>query len=287
MSNCPQINNTTIIGTSAVTYDSTPLPCTNVTTCDGLNDILSKFDAVICDVKASVDILTEEIIDITEDIMIITEDIININNQLEICCPNCNFSGTANQILNCNFTGTANQLPDPTTTTTSSSSTSTTTSTTAVPTTTTTSSSSSTTTTTSSSTSTSTSSSTTTTSTTAPVYTYAGTVVNNTANPITAGTAIIKVNGSGVAYVTLNIAPGATQTFNTTYSVPVSGIGNDFTIELYTYTGVTTSNTMKQEGGDCGTSTGTFVNMGSYLMATSTTTGPGVCSVFVIAMTIS
>lgn len=171
MSNCPQINNTTIIGTSAVTYDSTPLPCTNVTTCDGLNDILSKFDAVICDVKASVDILTEEIIDITEDIMIITEDIININSQLEICCPNCNFSGTANQILNCNFTGTANQLPDPTTTTTtSSSSTSTTTSTTAVPTTTTTSSSSSTTTTTSSSTSTSTSttstSSTTTTTTT-------------------------------------------------------------------------------------------------------------------------
>ena len=280
---CSQINNTTIKGTSAVTYDSTPLPCTNVTTCDGLNDILSKFDAVICDVKASVDILTEEIIDITEDIMIITEDIININNQLEICCPNCNFSGTANQILNCNFTGTANQilncnfsgtanqLPDPTTTTTTS------TTTTAVPTTTTT----------SSSTSTSTSSSTTTTSTTAPVYTYAGTVVNNTANPITAGTAIIKVNGSGVAYVTLNIAPGATQTFNTTYSVPVSGIGNDFTIELYTYTGVTTSNTMKQEGGDCGTSTGTFVNMGSYLMATSTTIGPSVCSVYVIAMTIS
>jgi hypothetical protein len=129
MANCSQINNTTIKGTSAVTYDSTPLPCTDVTTCDGLNDILSKFDAVICDVKASVDILTEEIIDITEDIMIITEDIININNQLEICCPNCNFSGTANQILNCNFTGTANQLPDPTTTTTSSSSTTTTTTT--------------------------------------------------------------------------------------------------------------------------------------------------------------
>jgi hypothetical protein len=168
MSNCPQINNTTIIGTSAVTYDSTPLPCTNVTTCDGLNDILSKFDAIICDVKASVDILTEEIIDITEDIMIITEDIININSQLEICCPNCNFSGTANQILNCNFTGTANQLPDPTTTTTSSSSTSTTTSTTttAVPTTTTTTSSSSSTTTTTSSSSTSTTTSSSTSSTT-------------------------------------------------------------------------------------------------------------------------
>ena len=31
---CPQINNTTIIGTSAVTYDGTPLPCTDVNTCD-------------------------------------------------------------------------------------------------------------------------------------------------------------------------------------------------------------------------------------------------------------
>jgi hypothetical protein len=168
MSNCPQINNTTIIGTSAVTYDSTPLPCTNVTTCDGLNDILSKFDAIICDVKASVDILTEEIIDITEDIMLITEDIINIQNQLDICCPICDFTGTANQILNCNFIGNANQLPDPTTTTTSSSSTSTTTSTTttAVPTTTTTTSSSSSTTTTTSSSSTSTTTSSSTSSTT-------------------------------------------------------------------------------------------------------------------------
>lgn len=110
--NCSQINNTTIKGTSAVTYDSTPLPCTDVTTCDGLNDILSKFDAVICDVKASVDSITEDVINLTEDIMIITEDIININNQLNICCP--------------------------TTTTTSSSSTSTTTTTTLIPTTTTT-----------------------------------------------------------------------------------------------------------------------------------------------------
>jgi hypothetical protein len=65
------------------------------------------------------------------------------------------------------------------------------------------------------------------------------------------------------------------------------GIGNNFTIELYTYTGVTTSNAMNQAGGNCVTSTGNFVNMGSYLMATSTTTGPTTCSVFVIAMTIS
>ena len=121
MANCSKINNTTIIGTSAVTYDSTPLPCTDVNTCDGLNTILSKFDTIICDVKESVDILTEEIINITEDVMIITEDIENIYNQLEICCPNCDFTGTADQLpdptttttttlLNCLFTGVANQL---------------------------------------------------------------------------------------------------------------------------------------------------------------------------------
>jgi hypothetical protein len=148
MGNCSQINNTTILGTSAVTYDGTKLPCTDVNTCDGLNTILSKFDAIICDVKSNVDILTEEIIDITEDIMIITEDIININNQLEICCPICDFTGTADELPLCDFTGEADQLPDPTTTTTSSS-TSTSTSTTT-------------------STSTSTSTSTTTTSTTLP-----------------------------------------------------------------------------------------------------------------------
>lgn len=130
MANCSQINNTTIKGTSAVTYDSTPLPCTDVTTCDGLNDILSKFDAVICDVKASVDSITEDVINLTEDIMIITEDIININNQLETCCPT---------------TTTTTTLPVTTTTTSSSSTTTTTSSSTS---TTTTSSSSTTTTTT-------------------------------------------------------------------------------------------------------------------------------------------
>ena len=161
MADCSQINNTCTKGTSAVSYDSTPLPCTDVNTCDGLNTILSKFDAIICDVKANVDILTEEIIDITEDLMIITEDVINIQNQLEICCPNCDFTGTADQLLDCNFTGTAsqfldcsftgvaNQLPVPTTTTTSSStSTSTTSTSTSTSTSTTTSTSSSTTTTT-------------------------------------------------------------------------------------------------------------------------------------------
>ena len=163
MADCPQINNTTIIGTSAVSYDSTPLPCTGVSTCDDLNTILAKFDNVICSAINSVNILSEEIMNITEDIMIITEEIENINNQIFICCPICDFTitatelpvceftatatelpicdftGSVNEVLDCLFTVTANQLPDPTTTTTSSSSTSTTTTTTtAEPTTTTT-----------------------------------------------------------------------------------------------------------------------------------------------------
>lgn len=112
----------------------------------------------------------------------------------------------------------------------------------------------------------------------------AGSITNNTANTITASTAIISVNGSAKAYVTLNIAPGATQAFSTTYT-PVSGSGNNFTLDLYTYTGVTTSNTMKQSGGDSSTSTGNFVNMGGYLRATSTTTSSG--TQYVISMTIA
>ena len=87
MANCPEINNITIIGTSTVIYDSTPLPCTGVNTNDDLNTILSKFDEVICSVASSVSTLTEEITNITEDVMLITEDIILINNQLNICCP--------------------------------------------------------------------------------------------------------------------------------------------------------------------------------------------------------
>jgi hypothetical protein len=147
MANCSQINNTTITGTSAFIYDGTPLPCTDIKTCDDLNTILAKLDAVVCNVTASVDILIEEVTNITEDVMIIGEDIINIDNQLNLCCPICTFSGTATElpptttttssssststtstssstttttttVLYCEFTGTADQLPDVTTTTT-------------------------------------------------------------------------------------------------------------------------------------------------------------------------
>jgi hypothetical protein len=153
MADCPQINNTTIIGTSAVSYDSTPLPCTDVKAGDDLNTILTKFDNVICSAINSVNILTEEVMNITEDLMIIGEEIENINDQIFICCPICDFTATATELLvceftasaselpTCNFTGSVNQLPSctftgnvnqvsDTTTTTSSSSTSTSTSTT-------------------------------------------------------------------------------------------------------------------------------------------------------------
>lgn len=87
MANCSQVNNTTIKGTSTIAYDGTPLPCTDINTCDDLNTIISKFNTIICSVAADVDILTEDITNITEDVMLITEDIIDINNQLNICCP--------------------------------------------------------------------------------------------------------------------------------------------------------------------------------------------------------
>ena len=110
MANCSQINNTTIIGMSAVIYDGTPLPCTNIKACDDLNTILSKLDNVLCSTINSVNILTEEITNITEDVMMINEEIIIINSQLNICCPVCDFTGTASQLPVCTFTGDANQL---------------------------------------------------------------------------------------------------------------------------------------------------------------------------------
>lgn len=100
MANCSETNNTTIKGTSAVSYDSTPLPCTDVKACDDLNTILTKFDNVICSATNSVNTLIEEVTNITEEVMIITEEIENINNQIFICCPICEFTGTADELPN-------------------------------------------------------------------------------------------------------------------------------------------------------------------------------------------
>jgi hypothetical protein len=111
MANCQEINNT-IKGTSAFIYEGTPLPCTDVNTCDGLNAILSKFDAIICDVTTDINTLIEDVATLTEEVIIATEDIVNIYTQLNICCPT---------------TTTTTTLPITTTTSTSSSTTTTTT----------------------------------------------------------------------------------------------------------------------------------------------------------------
>jgi hypothetical protein len=110
MADCSEINNTTIIGTSAVSYDGPRLPCTNIKPCDGLDTILTKLDNVLCSAIANVETLTENVTNITEDLMIIGEDIIDINNHLNICCLTCDFTGNASHVLICEFTGEANQI---------------------------------------------------------------------------------------------------------------------------------------------------------------------------------
>ena len=199
MATCPQTNNTTIIETSVVSYDSTPLPCTDVKVCDDLNTILTKFDNIICSAVNSVNILVEEVMNITEDLMVITEDIENINNQIFICCPICDFTGTADELPVCDFTGSANQLPSPTTTTTT------------IPPTTTT---------TSSSTSTSTSSTTTTTTTICPC-----TYINITITP-----GYIVFSDTGSVKVTYTNCQGLstfiTYTIAGTYTICSSNINS-------------------------------------------------------------
>ena len=133
---CPQINNTTIIGTSAFIYDSTPLPCTDIKTCDDLNTILAKLNTVVCNVTTSVDILIEDITNITENVMIIGEDIINIYGQLAICCPTT--TTTSSSSTSTSTTTSTTTIEPTTTTTTTIEPTTTTTTTTIEPTTTTT-----------------------------------------------------------------------------------------------------------------------------------------------------
>lgn len=188
MGNCSQVNNTTIKGTSAVTYDSTPLPCTDVNTCDGLNTILKKFDDIICSVKANVDTLTEDVMNLTEDVMVITEDITNINNQLDICCPT---------------TTTTTTLPPTTTTTT-----------TVEPTTTTTTSSSSTTTSTSTSTSTSTTTSTSTSTST------------STTTSTTSSTSTTTSTSSSTTTTTTTVSPPLEGCYNVTFDATVECVGD-------------------------------------------------------------
>lgn len=202
---CSNINNTTIKGTSAVSYDSTPLPCTDVNTCDNLNTVLAKFDAVICNVKANVDILTEDVINITEDVMVIVEDVINIQNQLNICCPTTTTTSSSTSTSTSTTTSTTTVVAPTTTTTTTVEPTTTTTTSSSSSTSTTTSTTSSTSTTTSSSTtSTTTSTSSTTTSTTTtsvPTVGLSGTWDLDSANANVEITSINNLNGSPVSCI--------------------------------------------------------------------------------------
>ena len=129
MANCSQINNTTITGTSAFIYDGTPLPCTDIKTCDDLNTILAKLDAVVCTTVNSVNTLIEEVTNITEDVMIITEDVININNQLDICCPTTTTTSSTSTSTSTSTTTSTTTIPPTSTTTSTSTSTSTSTTT--------------------------------------------------------------------------------------------------------------------------------------------------------------
>jgi hypothetical protein len=286
----PTTTTTTSSSSSTTTSTTTIPPSTTTTTSSSSTTTTTTTTGITCDCLTfentdtishnlgytdcsnfpvtGINIDPSEIISFCGDNPVVSDPSVNITIGGACILGVCPTTTTTTTILDCSFTGTATELPD-TTTTTSSSSTSTT-------------SSSSTSTT---STSTSSTSTTTTTNTTSPPA-YVGEIRNNTATTITANTAIIRVNGTPVAYVTLNIAPGATQTFPTSYTVPVSGVGNNFTLELYTYTGVSTSNTMDEIGGDCVSPADNFVNAGTYLTATSTTTGPITCSVYVISMII-
>lgn len=87
MSNCSQINNTTIIGTSDVFYDGPQLPCSNIETCDTLTVAFEKLDELVCVIIEDVESLTNEVNNIEENLVDINNTIVNINNQLNICCP--------------------------------------------------------------------------------------------------------------------------------------------------------------------------------------------------------
>lgn len=87
MSNCSQINNTTIIGTSDVFYDGPQLPCSNIETCDTLTVAFEKLDELVCVIIEDVESLTNEVNNIEENLVDINNTLVIINNQLNICCP--------------------------------------------------------------------------------------------------------------------------------------------------------------------------------------------------------
>lgn len=115
MSNCPNPDNKLLKDTSDVIYNSTPLPCTNVSPYDSLNTILTKFDTKICEIEESVSTLSDNITNLTEDVMVITEDILAINSRLDTCCttttaiPSYSFLASVAKALETACNGIANK----------------------------------------------------------------------------------------------------------------------------------------------------------------------------------
>lgn len=97
MAYCSQIKDK-IKGTDIITYNSTPLPCSNVITDDNLNTIFSKFNTTLCNIRTNLDITTNNLSAIYNTITAQSLEVINLKNQAHICCPLCNFTGTAIQL---------------------------------------------------------------------------------------------------------------------------------------------------------------------------------------------
>lgn len=98
MAICPQINDK-IKGTDTVNYNSVPLPCSNVITGDNLNIVFDKYNTTICNIITSVNVLTENLINISENVIEDSLTVIELLNKTNICCPTCTFTGTATQTL--------------------------------------------------------------------------------------------------------------------------------------------------------------------------------------------
>lgn len=97
MAYCSQIKDK-IKGTNIITYNSTPLPCSNVITDDNLNTIFNKFNITLCNIRTNLDIITNNLSNIYSTIVAQSLEVINLKNQSRICCPICSFTGTVIQL---------------------------------------------------------------------------------------------------------------------------------------------------------------------------------------------
>jgi hypothetical protein len=98
MAICSQIKNE-IKGTDIITYNSTPLACTNVLNQDALNEALNKINTSVCNTRTSLDITSANLSNIYSTIVNKSLEVISLKNQAHTCCPTCTFTGTAIQTL--------------------------------------------------------------------------------------------------------------------------------------------------------------------------------------------